>query len=215
MRKQIASAAVLAGLGLGVAFGCSAQADDPAQAAEGSSSESMPKSGPSTAQPQPSMFEAGQAQMADATARLEAAFEKQFEQAAIDRAALEKLITEAVQAFPEPARMRVRLRIDEVIETGQKVASQMTPAERTKAVTPVPKEKLGRTQQHLLTGWGWGGGTGFGGFGAFGFPGMYYWGYPSSYYLSYPAYGYYGTGFGCGWGGGWCGTGLGLGGWYW
>ncbi len=218
MRKSIASAALLAGLGLGVAMGCSAQADTPAQAGESSAPDSMSRSGPATTpKGMPGAVEGGQARIADLTGQLEDEFAKQFEQNQIEQAKLAALIAQVVQAFPEPARAKVQIHIDAVFETGKKVAAQMPPEERSKAVAPTPKEKLGTTQQGLLTGWGWGGGwgRGFGGFGAFGFPGMYYWGYPSTYAYSYPAYGYYGTGLGCGWGGAWCGTGLGLGSWYW
>lgn len=239
MRKSIASAALLAGLGLGVAFACSAQADSSTQAVEGKAAEgkgaqessgpaSMPSSeqaanpkageGPTSAQQEmPGAVEDGQARIAQLTGQLEDEFAKQFEQNQIEQAKLSQLISQLVQAFPEAARARVQNHIDGVFEAGKKTAAQMPADERSKAVAPTPKEKLGKTQQGLITGWGWGGGwgRGFGGFGAFGFPGMYSWGYPATYAYSYPSYGYYGTGYGCGLGGAWCGTGLGLGGWYW
>lgn len=219
MRKQIASAALLGGLGLVLALGCSAQADTPTQAAEGSAPSSTSKSGPPSTTAEPGMPAGGQAQIANLTGQLEDAFAKQFEQNEVDQAKLARMIQDVIQSFPQPAQARVKIHIDEVFETGQKVASQMPQEERSKAVAPTPKEKLGTTQQGLLAGWGWGGGygRGFGGFGAFGFPSMYWgWGgYPSTFSYSYPAAGYYGTGWGCGYGGAWCGTGLGLGGWYW
>jgi hypothetical protein len=210
MRKEIASVALLAGLGLTVSLGSTARADDPAQAPpESSGNGSMT---PQSAMPDAA--EAGQARIASLTAQLEEAFEKQFEQNLVDQAALARMIADVVQAYPQPAQAKVKIHIDEVFETGKKLASQMPPAERTKAVTPPAKEKLGKTQQGLISGWGWGTPYGFGGFGAFGFPASYYY-YPSAYYSSYPSYGFYGTGSGCGWGGAWCGSGLGLGGWYW
>jgi hypothetical protein len=270
MRKTIASTAVAAGLALGVAMGCSAQADPPTQALESSSSDLTSSARPTAPQAKPvpqakpaqqasptpqampipqgiptpdlssfeaaaaqaqeqakAMFGAAQAQIADATARLEAAFAKQFQQAAIDRAALGRLIDQAVQAFPEPARAKVKLHIDEVIETGQQVAPQMTPEERNNAVTP--PEQLGQTQQGLIAGWGWGAPLGFGGLGAFGFPGMFGgFGFPGGLgwgglgawganpaLWSFPAVGFGGCAAGL------CGTGLGMGGvlgaggWFW
>jgi hypothetical protein len=162
------------------------------------------------------MFGAAQAQIADATARLEAAFAKQFQQAAIDRAKLAHLIDEAVQAFPAAARGQVQLHIDKVIETGEQVAPQMTQEERDKAVTP--PEHLGATHEAQLAGWGWGGAGGFGGLGAFGFPGMFGggFGFPGvgwgglggAALWSFPAAGFGGCGVGL------CG-GLGGGGWFW
>ncbi len=215
MRKSVVSTAIVAGLALGVAMGCSAQADSSTDAPESSSPASAPSSRSMTppATPASAAPECGQAQIADLTGRLEDAFAKQFEQNAIDQAALEKLIAQTVQAFPQAAQEKVRIHIDSVFEMGKKVAPQMGHSERVRAITP--PEKLGRTQQALLTSWGWGGGRGFGGFGAFGFPATYYWGYPATYSSLYPGLGFYGTGLGCGWGGAWCGTGLGLGGWYW
>ena len=153
---------------------------------------------------------AAQAQIADATARLEAAFAQQFRQAAIDRAALQHLIDQAVQAFPAPARGQVQLHIDKVIATAEQVAPRMTQEERDNAVTP--PEQLGQTQQGLITGWGWGAPLGFGGLGAFGFPGMGLgWGgaWGSPFLGSFPAAGFGGCGFGM------CGAGLGMGGWFW
>lgn len=210
MRKQIATGALLAGLGLAVTFGCTAQADSATQAPESTAPGCASSGAAASAQPgteltgaaQPGAVAPGQAHIADMTGQLENAFAKQFEQNAIDQAALTRLISDVVQAFPEAAQARVKIHIDEVFETGKKVASQMPSDQRTKAVTPPPKEQLGRTQQGQLAGWGWGSPYGFGGLGAFGFPSMYnYWG-------TYPSLGYgYGTGY--------YGTGLGLGGWYW
>jgi hypothetical protein len=221
MRKQIASVVLVAGLGLAVALGSTAKADDPAQATGGSGAAPMaPQSSsaqPSTEAPQsgmPSAAEAGQARIAELTAQLEDAYAQQFEQNAVDETALARMISDVVQAFPQPAQAKVKIHIDQVFEMGKKVASRMPPAERTKAVTPPAQEKLGKTQQSLLGGWGWGASRGFGGFGAFGWPASFYYA-PSAFYSSYPAYGFYGTGLGCGGFGAWCGTGLGLGGWYW
>lgn len=243
MRKQIASAAVLGGLGLVLTLG-TAQAETPKQAAEcptqaaGAPKQAAeaPKQAPegpmqaaegptqagegagpeSMMNAQPGMPQYGQAHVADLTGQLEDAFARQFEQNAIDQAKLAHMIAQVIQAFPEAARAKVKIHIDEVFETGQRVASQMPSEDRSKAVAPVPKEKLGTVQQHQLAGWGWGTARGFGGFGAFGFPGMFWgsgWGSP--WLGAYPAVGYYGTGWGCGLGGAWCGTGLGLGSWYW
>ncbi len=167
-----------------------------------------------------------QAQIADATARLEAAFEQQFKQAEISREKLQHLIDQAVQAFPAQARGQVQLHIDKVIATGEQVAPQMTQEERDSAVTP--PEQLGQTEQGLITGWGWGAPFGFGGLGAFGFPGAFGagWGglggfgfpgvglgglgaFGNPFLFSYPAAGFGACGAGL------CGAGLGAGGWFW
>ena len=161
------------------------------------------------------LFGAAQAQIADATGKLEAAFEQQFRQAEINREKLQHLIDQAVQAFPAPVRGQVQLHIDKVIATAEQVAPQMTQEQRDEAVAH--PEELGKAQQGLITGWGWGAPYGFGGLGAFGFPGTYGagWGWGglggwgSPYLWSYPA-----AGFGaCG--AGFCGAGLGAGGWSW
>ncbi|HEX8790134.1 MAG TPA: hypothetical protein VF765_04230 [Polyangiaceae bacterium] len=232
MRKQIASVALLAGVGLAVSLGSTAQANAPAQATEGYPG-SMSQPGPAAApqpseepkmgaQPgneQPGMVaapEGSQARIADLTRQLEDAFEKQFEQNLVNQAQLAHMISDVIQAFPQAARERVKIHIDEVFDTGQKAAGQMPPEERTKAVTPPPPEKLGKTQQHLIAGWGWGGGAGFGGLGAFGFPGMYWGGglgWPGAWgWNSFPAAGFVGQTTCIN---GWCGAGLGNGGWFW
>lgn len=212
MTKQIASVALLAGLGLAVSVGGSAQAAASPESCPESTGAAQPgyeskgAAEPGAAQPgtettgaeqpgaeQPGAVEGGQARLADMTGQLENAYDQQFEQGNIDQAALARLIAAAVQAFPPAARGRVKIHIDEVFETGKNLASQMTPEQRRGAITPPKKEQLGRTQQAQLVGWGWGTPVGFGGLGAFGFPGMYGWGNGVGFY----------------------GTGLGLGGWYW
>lgn len=248
MRKQIASVALLAGLGLAVSLGSTAQAGPRAEAADpGSMSQSGPHANPqSGAEPNQSgaepkmgaepgseqpgyeqqgneqsgmgdVLEASQKRIADLTAQLEDAFEKQFQRNLVNQAELAQLISQVIQSFPQAAREKVKNHIDETFDKGGKAAGQMPADERNKAVTPPPKEKLGTTKQHLIGGWGWGGARGFGGLGAFGFPGMFWgggWGAP----------GVWGGGWGTGWGmpalggcfGGWgCGAGLGAGGWFW
>jgi hypothetical protein len=133
----------------------------------------------------------GQPRIADTTLKLEKAFNDQFLQGRIDRSALAAPITDVVQAMPEEARPRVQAHIEEVLQTGDKLASEMTPEQRARAVQPVSAETIGKTAQAQIAAWGWPGVGGWGGLGAFGFPGMY------------------GYGTGLGWGG------LGLGGWYW
>jgi hypothetical protein len=112
-----------------------------------------------------------QTRLAEATAKLEDLFADQFVSGTIDRAALASAIDEVVQAFAEAARARVRETIDEVIASGQQLASQMSAEERARAASA--PEQLGATEDALVRGWGWHRHRGFGGFGAFGFPRMH------------------------------------------
>jgi hypothetical protein len=215
MNTKYTLTAILGAIALGVAAGPSAaQADSNAQpAAESPSS--------------------GQARIADTTLKLEKAFADQFVQGKIDRSALP--IDEVIQAFPEAARPKVQAHVDQILTTGEKLASQMTPEQRTEAVTPPAAEKVGKTAEAQVAAWGWPGYAGWGGYGAFGFPGMYGYGAGWGLGLGYGGLGYGGLGYGglgygglgyaglgwggLGWGGlGWGGLGwggLGLGGWYW
>jgi hypothetical protein len=214
MRKTIASTALLAGLALGVAMSSSARAaptqeeeQDPTSSAQ--PSPTMTPQSPVT-QSVMAQMAAAQGEIAQATAALEEAFAKQFEQGMIEQEKLAGLIYRAVQAFPAAVRPTVQGHINRVVNAGKKLAPQMSPEQRKQAVTP--PEKLGKTQQEQLAGWGWGNGVGFGGLGAFGFPGM--WGglgglgaFPATSFYG-PALGLYGgTGLGGGWGwpgyGGW------------
>jgi hypothetical protein len=153
----------------------------------------------------------GQARIAETTLKLEKAFDDQFVQGKIDRSALP--IDDVLQAFPEAARPKVQTHIDHVLTVGEKLAAQMSPEERTQAVTPPAAEKVGKTAQAWTGAWGWPGYGGFGGYGAFGWPGMYGYGVGLGYGAGYGLG--YGLGTGLGWGTstGW--GGLGWGGWYW
>jgi hypothetical protein len=140
----------------------------------------------------------GQARIAETTQKLESAFSEQFVKGQIDRAALAPLAADVVRAMPEAARPQVQAHIDLVLQGGEKLASQLSQAERAQAAAAPAAEKVGPVQVGIVTAWGWPGYAGFGGMGAFGFPGMYY-----------------GAGMGCGFTGAACGLGLGTMGWYW
>jgi hypothetical protein len=175
--KSCLAFAISAGVALGVAaLGSDARADE-GSASPGSSTRDTPAS--------------GQQRVADATWMLESAFNDQFVRGTIDRDALAQPIHDVLEAMPEAARPKVQAHIETVLDTAEKLASQMTPEERAAAVLPPVAEKIGKTEQAQIYGWGWPSYGGWGGYGAFGFPGMY------------------GLGYGLGWGG------LGLGGWYW
>lgn len=171
MKRTCVLVALSAGVAVGLAFapvaraeGSAQQADDPAQQQSAS---------------EPAANE-GQARIADATLRLEKAFGDQFVQGSIDRSALSEPIDAVVQAMPEAVRPKVQEHIDQVIQSAVRLASQMTPAERTAAATAPPLESLGKTQQAQIAGFGWPAAAGWGGLGAFGFPG-YGTGYSTGY----------------------------------
>jgi hypothetical protein len=106
----------------------------------------------------------------------------------------------------------VKDHIELVLQTGERLASQMTPEQRAAAVAPPQAENVGKTEQAQVAGWGWGGLGGFGGLGAFGFPGMFGLGFGG---LGLGGLGFGGLGFGgLGFGGLGFG-GLGTGGWFW
>jgi hypothetical protein len=184
--------------------------------------------------------ETGQERIAATTQKLESAFNEQFVRGKIDRAALSGAIDDVVEAMPEAARPKVKDHIELVLQHGERLAAQLTPEQRAEAAAPPAPEKIGKTQQAQVTGWGWPGYGGWGGYGAFGFPAMYNLGYGyASPYLGYGGLGYGGLGYGgLGYGGfgygtsfstysayssssaysSGCGLGwgaLGCGGWYW
>ena len=140
------------------------------------------------AQPAAESQSPGQHRVADTTLKLEKAFNDQFVQGKVDRSALP--IDDVVQAFPEAARPKVQAHIDQILTTAEKLAAQMTPEQRTEAVTPPAAEKVGKTTEAQTVAWGWPGYGGWGGYGAFGFPGMY------GYGLGYGGLGYGGVGYG-------------------
>jgi hypothetical protein len=160
----------------------------------GSALGSAPARAESQAEATADAASAGQARIADTTLKLEKAFSDQFVQGKIDRSALP--IADVLQAMPEAARPQVQAHIDQILKTGERLASEMTPGQRAEAVQPPPSEKVGKAAQAWVSAWGWPATAGWGGFGAFGFPGMY------------------GYGLGLGWGGLGLG-GLGYGGWLW
>jgi hypothetical protein len=151
-----------------------------------------------------------QARLASATLRLEKAFADPFARGEVSREALADKIGAVIDASPESARADVGQHIERVVETGQKLSTEMSPADREK-LAAAPKEDVGSTEQGLISTWGWPSTIGFGGLGAFGFPGMYYGniGYGAGYGLG-TTYGLYGVGLGTGYGVGY-GTGNGIG----
>jgi hypothetical protein len=176
MNRNGASVALPAGIALGLSLACPARAEPT---------------------PQQGSLPAQQVRIAEATLNLENAFRDQFVQGKIDREALSGPIDDVVQAMPEPARPKVQAHIDGVLAAGARLASEMTPEQRTQAAAPPTVETIGKTQQAIIMGWGWPTLAGFGGYGAFAWPTTYMYG------------------AGCGWGFGACGYGLGMGGWYW
>ncbi len=169
MRFAYASVAVSAGVALGLTFGSAARAESsPAQAdpaRDVSSSAGAPD----------------QKRIADATLKLEGAFNDQFVKGAIDRSALSAPIDEVLRAMPEAVRPRVQDHIAQVLEAAEKLAPQMTPAERARATAPPAPEEVGEAQQAQVAAWGWPGAAGWGGTGAFGFPSTYGYGYGSGF----------------------------------
>jgi len=194
----------LSSIALSLVVGCAVAPEDSAQENGQASSGAEQSAQASTTEAlqvaRPQVDKDTQARMAESTLKLERAFSDQFVRGAIDREALSRPIQDAVQSFPEAARPEVQEHIDAVIDLGAQAAAQMTPEER--ADLAQPPEKLDKSQQDLIGGWGWpGGGMGWGGMGGFGFPA---WG------------GGWGGGFGRPWGGGmWGGPGWGggMGGW--
>jgi hypothetical protein len=156
--------------------------------------------------------EAAQQRVAAATQKLENAFNDQFVPGKIDRAALSGAINDVVEAMPEAARPKVKDHIELVLQTAEKLASQLTPEQRAEAAAPPPPEKVGKTQQAQVAAWGWPGAAGWGGYGAFGFPAMYSLGY--GYNTGYSTSSSFGTAISTGYSSS-CGLGLGCGGWYW
>jgi hypothetical protein len=118
----------------------------------------------------PQVDKESRARIAESTLKLERVFTDQFVRGVIDREALAGPIKDAVESFPEAVRSQVKEHIDAVIDQGAQAASQMTPEER--ADMAQPPEKLDKSQQDLIGGFGFPGGLGFGGMGAFGFPGF-------------------------------------------
>src|SRR5258708_2904035 len=112
MKMTCASVAISACVALGLAFGPAARAE----------SERSPND--------------GQARIADATLKLEKAFNDQFVHGAIDRGALSGPIDEVLRAMPEAARPKVEDHIAQVLQSAEKLASEMTPAARAQATAP-------------------------------------------------------------------------------
>jgi hypothetical protein len=184
MRITYASAALSAGLALGVTFVAAARAE-------------------------PGALPAEQVQVADATLKLEKAFDDQFVRGTIDPEALSGPIQDVLQAMPEAARPKVQAHIAQILQGGARLASEMTPSERTQATASPALETLGRTRLAQIAAWGWPGAVGFGGLGAFGFPAAF--GFGGGYSCSSQ----FQSVNGIGWGGGGCVPyGLGAGGWF-
>jgi hypothetical protein len=203
MKMTYASVALSAGVALGLTFGPAARAEPSARQADHSAQEVSASEGSPND---------GQARIASATLKLEKAFDDQFVQGAIDRSALSGPIDDVLQAMPEAARPKVQDHIAQVLQAAEKLASEMTPAERAQATASPALETIGKAQQAQVTAWGWPAAGGWGGFGAFGFPSMFSYGNGIS--CNYSSQSVNGWGVG----GGGCtpyGYGVGNGGWYW
>jgi hypothetical protein len=189
MKKTlVGSTAIAVGIALGLAT-----AGTTARAEEGSASEASS-----------SRVSPAHQRLADATLKLENAFNEQFVAGKIDRSALAGPIDEVLQATPETIRPQASAHIDHVLAGGASLAARMTPEQRTAAVAAPAAESIGKTEQAQLVGWGYPGAIGWGGYGAFGFPATYAgFGY-GGYGAGYGAYGA-GYGLGCAYG---CGRGV-------
>lgn len=227
MKSKYLPVSLVGCLALGLAAaGCSGgseSATDEAQSSQSSAADvSQSQSNTATQAPSPDAQKA----IAQATLQLENEFSDQFTRGQIDRTALQGAIDDVVQAMPEAARAKVQQHIDDMINQGEKLASQLTPAQRAAIATPPSNSNLDQVRVGIITGWGYPGAVGWGGYGAFGFPGM--WGHAYGYgpyfggYYHHRRYGYgygygnylpvYGYGYGCG---AWGCNGLGNIGWYW
>jgi hypothetical protein len=187
MRLTYVSLALSAGVALGLTFSAAARAEaapgraDPAAEGVAASERSLP---------------AEQARLAEVTLKLEKAFDGQFAQGTIDRDALSGPIDDVLRAFPEAARPKVQLRIEQVLQGAENLTLHMTPAERAQAVASPALESLDETRQAQITAWGWPGAAGWGGLGAFGFPGAF--GFGGGYSCSFSSQTVNGLGFGGG-----------------
>jgi hypothetical protein len=187
----VGSTAIAVGIALGLATAAPA-----ARAEEGSASEAAS-----------SRVSPAHQRLADATLKLENAFNEQFLAGKIDRSALAGPIDEVLQATPETIRPKASAHIDHVLAAGASLAARMTPEQRTAAVAAPAAESIGKTEQAQLVAFGYPGAIGWGGFGAFAFPATYasfgYGAYGMGYGAGYGAYGLgcaYGCGLGVGWG---------------
>src|SRR6516165_9336354 len=102
----VGSTAIAVGIALGLAT-----AEPAARAEEGSASEASS-----------SRVSPAQQRLADATLKLENAFNEQFVAGKIDRSALAGPIDDVLQATPEAARPQVSAHIDHVLAAGASLA---------------------------------------------------------------------------------------------
>jgi hypothetical protein len=168
MKSIVVSVPLFGCMALGLAAGGCAATTDPA------TQESTPFQ----------VSSAEQAKIAETTLKLENQFSDQFTRGQIDRAALQGAIDEVIQAMPEVARPKVQQHIAEVLDKGERLASELTVEQRAALATAPSAEETPKAQVDVVTMWGWPGAVGYGGYGAFAFPGMYGYGY------GYPGYGY-------------------------
>jgi len=205
---KFTSVVLSAGLALTLA-GCAASAGDP--------------SAPEAKDTKPTANQEQQQRVASTTLALENAFDVQFAKGHIDSDALQPLINDVLQAFPDDSRPTVEKHIYDVIAKGQKAASEMTPEQRADLASPVSADKLDKQQVDIIGAWGWGYPGGYavaGGCGGAvvasgcggGWGGGWGWGAPAAVGWGggwgWPGYGigYAGLGYG-GWGWGWGGIG--------
>ncbi len=186
-RTLIGSTAIAVGIALGLGTTATSARADEGSASEESSTRVSP----------------AQQRLADASLKLENAFNDQFVAGKIDREALAGPIDDVLQAVPEGVRPHVSAHIDQVLAGGASLAARMTPEQRTAAVAAPPAESVGKTQQAQLVAFGYPGAIGWGGYGAFGFPG-----YAGFGYGGYGWGGGFARGFSTGFGGA-CGLGCG------
>lgn len=223
MKSKCLPVSLVGCLALGLAAaGCSGGSDsatDEAQSSQSSAVDvSQSQSNTATQAPSPD----AQKRIAQATLQLENEFSDQFTSGQIDRTALQGAIDDVVQAMPEAARAKVQQHVADMINQGEKLASQLTPAQRAAITAPPSSSNLDQVRVGIITGWGYPGAVGWGGYGAFGFPGMwgsgwgngYGYGFHRHYRRGYGYGGYYAPvyGYGCG---AWGCNGLGNIGWYW
>ena len=194
MKSKFTSVVLSAGLALSLA-GCAASAGDP--------------SAPEAKDTKPTADQEHQQRIASTTLALENAFDVQFVKGHIDSDALQPLINDVLQAFPDDSRPQVEKHIYDVIAKGQKDASEMTPEQRAELASPASADKQDKQQVDIIGAWGWGYPAGYaaaGGCGggvavaSTGCGGAVGWG--GGWGPGVAATGWGGCA-GCGWGGGW------------
>src|SRR5262249_10434764 len=89
-----------------------------------------------TAQAGQPQAQGDQAPIAAASLKPEKAFDQQFVQGKIDGSAISGEIAEVLQAMPEADRAGAQSHIEHVLQAGERLASRMSPEQRTDVAAP-------------------------------------------------------------------------------